>query len=519
VAIEKFPIDVAASVIADISAGIYRSPAGALKELISNAFDADASTVHISTNGPDFDTFTCTDDGSGLTAERFKEIMRLIGGSTKRDQGELSPMFKRPLIGRIGIRILSIGQICRTFEIFSSGKGSDKKFRARIDLDPYMKPEAKRIQLQARLQKDAKAQIGQFEIEEAEEEIDKHYTRVVMERIIPGFQKQLRSQPMVDLGVTPKTFKKGDMADFLASVSHDTVSEHGAYAQLIWELAVTTPIRYMDGGPVRNAVKLRDLRTRMENYQFSVYLDGVELYKPILLPQSASVIHKVYPNLKLDKKLSDSRTLQVRGYLYWQNTRILPRELEGILVRVRNVGIGGFDPTYLGYPKHEGWKFSQLCGELNVDDGLDEAINIDRSSFRETDEGYLALQDFLYQRLGRQTDQGAGIFTSIKSKADAIAKRRKTREAAERGKRSSEVIYGSARQIKTEAAIEPTPAGVRVSANTIQIDEELLKEVPGRYRDLFVSVCAVIEKSLSSEVAVAKRRQLLEKLARLFSAQ
>ncbi len=33
------PINVAASVIADVSAGIYRSPAGALKELLSNAFD------------------------------------------------------------------------------------------------------------------------------------------------------------------------------------------------------------------------------------------------------------------------------------------------------------------------------------------------------------------------------------------------------------------------------------------------------------------------------------------------
>src|SRR5262245_2177033 len=64
---DKFPIDVAASVIADISAGIYRSPAGALKELISNAFDADARVVRISTGAPHFNTFTCTDEGSGFT--------------------------------------------------------------------------------------------------------------------------------------------------------------------------------------------------------------------------------------------------------------------------------------------------------------------------------------------------------------------------------------------------------------------------------------------------------------------
>lgn len=518
-AVEKFPIDVAASVIADISAGIYRTPAGALKELISNAFDADASIVHISTNGPHFNTFTCTDDGTGLSPEGFKSVMSLIGGSSKRDQGEVSPICGRPLIGRIGIGMLSIGQICRSFEIFSSVKGSRIKFRAHIDLQPFMLQEARRRQLGTRLEKDSKVRIGDGEIEEAEEDPEKHYTRVVMEQIIPGFKEQLRSKPMVELGVTPKTFKKGDMAAFLASVSRDTVSEHGAYAQLIWELAVTSPIRYLPGGPIRDESDLDDLRTRMDSYKFKVYLDGVELLKPILLPHKDSVAHKVYPHLDLKRKLSDARVLEARGYLYWQNTRILPRELQGILVRVRNVGIGAFDPTYLGYPKHEGWKFSQLCGELYVDQGLEEAINIDRASFRETDEAYLALQEFLFQRLGKETDQGAGIFTSIKAETGRIADRRKKREAAQRAKRSSEVIYGKVRRVELGVAPEPTAAGIRVTPNAIQVDQDLLDEVPEKYKELFIGVCAVIEKSLGSLVSAAKRRELIKKLGELFAAQ
>lgn len=518
-AIERFEIDVAASVIADISSGIYRTPAGALKELISNAFDADANTVHLSTNGPDFNTFTCTDDGSGLTPEKFREVMSLIGGSSKRDHGEKSPIHHRPLIGRIGIGILSIGQICRSFEIFSSAKGSGKKFRARIDLEPYMRPEARRIQLGMSIQKDAKVHVGNGEIETAEEDTSKHYTRVIMERIIPGFQQQLRSKPMVELGVTPKKFKKGDMVDFLDSVRLDTVSEHGAYAQLIWELAVSAPIQYLPKGPVKITNKLADLQKRMESYKFSLFLDGVELFKPILLPYKQSVTAKVYPDLNLNKRISNSRSLRVRGYLYWQNTRILPRELQGILVRVRNVGIGTFDSTYLSYPKHEGWKFSQLCGELYVDEGLDEAINIDRSSFRETDEAYLELQEWLFQRLGRETDEGAGIFTSIKAATEAITQRRKKRQTAARTKRSAEVVFGRPRTIKLEAAEEPTTAGVRLTATSIQVDKDLLEDIPRKYRDLFINVCAVIDKSFASQVPAAKRRDLLEKLARLFSAQ
>src|SRR5205823_13264174 len=134
--------------------------------------------------------------------------------------------------------------------------------------------------------------------------------------------------------------------------------------------------------------------------------------------------------------------------LYWHNRRIRPRELKGVLVRVGNVGVGAVDPTYLGYPKHEGWKFSQLCGELYVDDGLDEAINIDRASFRETDEAYLALQEFLFQRLGRETDQGAGVFTTIKSASEQIARRKKSRESSARKMRSSKAIYGTPRPIE-----------------------------------------------------------------------
>jgi hypothetical protein len=516
---DKFSIDVAASVIADISSGIYRTPAGALKELISNAFDADARAVHISTNGPAFNTFTCTDNGTGLTPAKFRSIMGLIGGSSKRDKGETSPIHGRPLIGRIGIGILSIAQICRTFEIFSSAEGSSQKFRARIDLDPYMRPEARRIKLGRRLRPDEKVRLGECEIEISEEEPAKQYTRVVMENIDPGFRQQLRSQPMVELGVTPRSFAKGDMQAFLASVSKNTVAEHGAYAQLIWELAVTTPIRYLPDGPVRGAAELTDLRDRLQGYNFKVFFDGVELFKPIMLPHTTSPIHKVYPNLDLVRELPGSRTLKVRGYLYWQNTRILPRELEGILIRVRNVGIGAFDPTYLGYPRHEGWKFSQLCGELYVDEGLDEAINIDRASFRETADAYLALQEFLFQRLGKETDQGAGIFTTIKAAAGAIAQRKRRTEAVARAKKSSAVIYGSPRRVELKTAERHTSGGVKVTPGKIEIDQDLVGGVPDKHRELFIGVCAVIDRSLGSLVSAKKRRDLLRKLADLFAAQ
>ncbi len=520
-AVHNFPINVAASVIADISAGIYRTPAGALKELISNAFDADALSVRISTGDPHFRNFYFTDEGSGMTPDMFKQVMGLIGGSSKRDLDQYSPIHRRPLIGRIGIGLLSIGQICRRFEVFSSARGSNKKFRAQVNLEPYTRPEARRIQLGTGFTKNSKVRVGEFQIEEAPESPKKHYTRIVMEDIIPGFAEQLQSEPMAVIGVTPRSFKKGDMRAFVASVSNDQVARHGAYAQLIWELSITAPIRYLADGPIRNCRELDDLKQRAEGYNFRVYLDGVELFKPILLPPTNSTEHKIYPRLNYHREFSSGRKLKVRGYIYWQKTRILPRELQGVLVRVRNVGVGSCDPTYLSYPKHEGWKFSQMFGELYVDEGLDEAINIDRASFRETDEAYLALQEFLFTRLGKETDEEASIFSNIKSVTSEIARRRKAKEHAARVQRIATAIYGTSRPLVfSEAERKATaPSGVTVTANTIEVDSALLREIPLKYRDLFMATCAILDKTLPISLPASKRRALLIKIANLFSAQ
>ena len=101
-------IKVSSKILGHISAGIYRSPAGAIKELVSNAFDADATRVAITTNWPSFDIITCRDNGTGMTQQKFKEIMdREIGDSTKRvaANGDINDLtnLERPIIGWLGI--------------------------------------------------------------------------------------------------------------------------------------------------------------------------------------------------------------------------------------------------------------------------------------------------------------------------------------------------------------------------------------------------------------------------------
>jgi len=59
-------------VFARITSGIYRQPSSALRELISNAFDADATEVVILTDAPRFSKVIVRDNGAGLSLSRWK---------------------------------------------------------------------------------------------------------------------------------------------------------------------------------------------------------------------------------------------------------------------------------------------------------------------------------------------------------------------------------------------------------------------------------------------------------------
>src|SRR6202021_3501995 len=103
------PIVLSAKVFGHLAQGLYRTPAGAIKELVSNSFDADATLVRIHTGFPRFETFSCEANGTGMSEDEFRRLMnRGIGSSYKR----ISPAteteeYKRPLIGRLGLGLSS----------------------------------------------------------------------------------------------------------------------------------------------------------------------------------------------------------------------------------------------------------------------------------------------------------------------------------------------------------------------------------------------------------------------------
>ena len=90
--------------------------------------------------------------------------------------------------------------------------------------------------------------------------------------------------------------------------------------------------------------------------------------------------------------------LSFQAYLYW-NSRIIPKETAGVLIRIRGASGTLFDPTFLNYQVSEQTRLRQITAEIFVHEGLDSAINIDRESFNYSHPHFLYIQRWLHRAL------------------------------------------------------------------------------------------------------------------------
>ena len=388
-------INAAARIIGDISTGIYRSPANALKELVSNSFDAGATEVVISTDHPGFSSVSCFDNGPGISIEKLQEIFRYIGGSDKR-QGVGTGFYGRPVIGRIGIGILAMSQISKRFVIISSREGEDFRIEVEVNIEQFETADSARLNL-------GEGSIGQYRIFRIPESLEEHYTIVAT----PAGSEIIRAN--LGQGRTPRqsfvrhSYESDTFEQFVRKIGEvkrrETLSD---YEVFLWELAALCPIPYFKDGPVKGWSGWDHIRERLNSYNFRVIVDGYELRKPILLPSGGELRRQgedfqIYPFSYTD---GDEGPLKFEGYILHQRAQISPPELQGILVRIRNVGIGSYEADMLKYPINLGPMVHGMSGEVYVDIGLEASLNIDRNSFNETHPHFIKLKDFVYEHLG-----------------------------------------------------------------------------------------------------------------------
>lgn len=412
-------IKLSSKTLVHISSGLYRSTANALKELVSNSFDADATLVEINTNFPRFDALTCRDNGQGMTEAEFKRLMEGgIGNSKKRTAaGSETTPSGRPVIGRIGIGMLAIAQICVQFKVISHHQKSKTAFEAVVNLKPYRRDEIDSEEVIA----DGDYEIGSYDCKPIPYDKTKHGVLITTKDLRPTYTKRYRDD------VERDGFKKVPLkfANFLRTVrSVRAVRELGDYWLLFWELCVSCPVPYTQDGPIRTDVIVTsagqdpkpestsaagragetaaELSESLAGYDFTVKLDGTVLRKIAVLPVKAE--EKVESRaFKIDfDGPVEGHALKYEGYIYLQTKMIKPADMRGVIIRVRNVAIGEYDLTCLNYEKVQGFRRDWISGEIYVELGLEDALNIDRHSFNEVSPHYMKLQKHLHQVLTEQ---------------------------------------------------------------------------------------------------------------------
>jgi len=429
---KKQDIVAAQKIIADISSGVYRSPAAALKELVSNAYDADAEKVTITTDAPNCRTLVIEDNGIGMTIEKFLEVVTHIGGSRKRIEGETSEIFKRKLIGRIGIGMLAVAQLGNRFYVSSKVKGSNKRFTAEVNLEPFHRDDAA-LKNMAKIDPDGKVQIGAVRyVDDLPESEDLQYTVITVPDAKKGLISEMTSAVRKAVGAEEtlsidKTKLKNfaDLVKIVRSAQRADLVLDGYY-YMIWELALLSPLNYLPNGPFEESHRKIEGAANFTTptiASFQVIVDGMELFRPQLFPNTKAFDYSS-PDPKLYlldyDRIVAGRKLRFSGYIYCQQPRIHPEELKGVHIRIRNVGIGRYDKSWLGYPFDEGIKFGQVTGEIYVEDGLEPAMNIDRDSFRETDVHYQAMRAHIWELLRTK------VFPEFKSRSKKFRENKQT---------------------------------------------------------------------------------------------
>jgi hypothetical protein len=511
-------------VLARITDGIYRQPSSALRELISNAYDADATEVVILTDAPRFGQIAVRDNGLGLSPEVLEYLIKHIGGSPKHsDEGEKLGITARgdssrspggrQLIGKLGIGLFSVSQFTRHFLVITKTKGDTHRTVADITLEAV-----------SGQQRTRDTGSGRHEIEsghariwrERAQDRESHGTEIKLLELLPRTRAELASydawakldfekendevqktkppawhigrmkprqdellevQPQLPWGdedTPPERFKKlaravRDAAE-TASESVDLAVLFDNYLQTLWTLSLSAPLKYIEGHPfdfadgsefsffhlengargqakplnlgkgqtVRKALGLKT-PNGAPGSPFEVIVDGVELFRPMLyrdLPKTKTAVKTPLLFVGRDIQKFEKKPSQLSGgplafeaYLFW-SPRIIPKQHQGVILRVGNASGALFDRTFMGYQISEQTRTRQITAEIFVLEGLDEAINIDRESFNYAHPHYQYILKWLHSALRQLANRHKEIGSGVRSHKLA-AEGKKVREKVE----------------------------------------------------------------------------------------
>jgi len=462
------------SIIRELS-GIYKPFVKAFKELISNSYDADATTITVFV-ARDFSSIEIWDDGIGLTPIEFHRDFARLGGSTAWQNQGVSPGGRRR-IGYKGIGFLAVARYCSRMEVESISRRFHRDalrlsrgrrrslnvLRALATVIParivHPRLKIERVQritdsgtLSLRTGYDYLVRKGTIRLRSKRALVrggvfDVRYSvdcRDLTLRAMLDFDYLLSLERRASLHLlenfcdvvvsTCQTrqaagtrIKLTGLKDFvvrdLAASRHRgkgwNIASQSGREQFFWRLARAAPIE--DAFPSTDlANALAKLRAIQEDPKLPRLLvrwreeTPVEARRPICVPKAPGECGDVVVPIEIAEA-----GLRAIGYLIAQSDVVYPAELRGITVRVRNAPIG--DPSFFGLERilagARKAALSQISGEVMVLDGLDstDAINPGRESFYEEHTHYSILRRAL---IGSEEALGGAVGQAMRLISD-----------------------------------------------------------------------------------------------------
>ena len=123
---EYLPVTVDKSHLITIGERLYSESIELIRELVNNAYDADATEVNIRMTD---ELIEIKDDGTGMDREGLKQYFNI--GSPEKVVHTQSPIYQRDRIGQFGIGKFASLSACECFEVYTQ-KGD---FAAKVIFD------------------------------------------------------------------------------------------------------------------------------------------------------------------------------------------------------------------------------------------------------------------------------------------------------------------------------------------------------------------------------------------------
>ncbi|UVM74014.1 ATP-binding protein [Pseudomonas alvandae] len=582
-------------VFARITDGIYRDPASALRELIANAYDADATEVRVETDYPRFNKISVRDNGKGLTKETLAHVICHIGGSLKRtkegqkhqissDADVTRSKAGRPLIGKLGIGLFSVSQITHHIVIISKIAGSNK----RIYCDILLMPQSEAI---LEKEEDQKFVTGEVSIKFVDaDDVDSQGTEIILLDLRNHVKEALLSkvtwtslrekedraaetleqsvggaglddddeydgninivEPVYhigeidpDHGVVLKDArlpwdgnasgeeKFRSLVDKVFNISDPDRSTKGPsiaqhldyYLRMLWVLSLSIPIPYLHKHPFSldandgalifqidnkskgSAVdvnllqdqtitsKYRLKAAEVHSLPFNVYIDGIKLFRPLSFGSFSQIenhaiskplffVGRAKPDLSEIPEQYRGGELEFEAYLYWSK-KIVPREHNGVLIRINGASGTLFDENFLKYQVSEQTRLRQITAEIFVIKGLDAALNIDRESFNIAHPHYQIMKNWLHSALRQLMNKHKYLASDVNK---SVLQERKS----ESFQQLREIVVAEAKNQGVEGFKEASyvPSGKNISLSLdsppdgqkLEIGDKALKPLLGR---------------------------------------